>query len=205
MNDFTIFVVDDDEKIRVALKRLLASFGYRVLCFPSAEAFLEQHDPSLPGCLVLDVVMPGIHGLKLQEQLSAIHCHREIVFLTAQGTIPDSVQAMKAGASDFLTKPVDRDTLLRAISAAITRDTEVRHRLEERLSIEKRLQRLTPREREVMQHVVRGQLNKQIASDLRASEKTIKIHRARGMEKMEADSVATLVHLCALAESTSSA
>jgi FixJ family two-component response regulator len=166
MSRYTIFVVDDDAGVRKALSRLLSSSGFEVRSFASPWEFLRHHDPAAPGCVVLDLAMPGLNGLELQNALRASGCERFIVFLSAHGDIPSSVQAMKAGAVDFLTKPVDRGDLLRAIGIAIERDSKSRTIQEGQRRTEERLATLTPREREVLQHVVAGQLNKQIAADL---------------------------------------
>jgi FixJ family two-component response regulator len=190
-----VFVVDDDPAVLKGLSRLLRSAGLTVAAFVSPRAFLGQHEPTLPGCLVLDMAMPGLNGLELQQALAAKGSVRQIVFLTGQGNIQTSVQAMKQGAVDFLTKPVNDDDLLKAVRAAIEKDRLQRQTLGEAAVIQQRLAKLTPRERQVMEHVVSGQLNKQIAADLGIVEKTIKIHRARVMEKMNVQSLAELVRL----------
>ena len=163
--------------------------------FPSPAAFLEQHDPATPGCLVLDVALPGLDGLELQQALAASGCARPIVFITGRGDIPTSVRAMKSGAVDFLTKPVDDEELLAAVRNAIEMDRRARVAQVELDALGQRLASLTPREREVLAHVVAGRLNKQIAADLGTVEKTIKVHRARVMEKMAARSLADLVRI----------
>ena len=155
----------------------------------------DRHDPNAPGCLVLDVAMPGLNGLELQQALIAGGHELAIVFLTGHGDIPMSVQAMKRGAVDFLTKPVNDDDLLNAVRVAIEKDRLQREERAEVADIQQRLATLTPREREVLQHLITGQLNKQIAADLGTVEKTIKVHRARVLEKMQVHSVAELVHL----------
>lgn len=197
MNDISplVFVVDDDPDVLKSLARVLRSAGLEVAPFSSPADFLEQHDPRAPGCLVLDVAMPGLNGLELQEALRAKGSWIPIIFLTGRGDIPMSVQAMKRGALDFLTKPVDDERLLKAVGAAIEHDRTQRQSRAELDDIKERLATLTPREREVLDHVVTGQLNKQIALDLGTVEKTIKVHRARVMEKMKVNSVAELVHL----------
>jgi FixJ family two-component response regulator len=191
----TVFVVDDDVAVLRSLARLLRSAGLRVVTFSSPEEFRDGHDATVPGCLVLDVAMPGLNGLELQQALVAAGHERPIVFLTGHGDIPMSVQAMKLGAVDFLTKPVDDSDLLRAIQAAVERDGAERQVLAEVADIEQRLATLTPREREVLEHVIAGRLNKQTAADLGTVEKTIKVHRARVMNKMKVQSVAELVRL----------
>jgi len=192
----TIFIVDDDPAVLTGLSRLLRSAGLNVVTFISPEQFLDQHDPNAPGCLVLDVAMPGLNGLELQEALTKSGSMIPIIFLTGHGTVPASVKAMKSGALDFLSKPVDEKDLLGAIHIAIEKDEAARQTRAEIDEIQERLKTLTPREREVLTHVVTGQLNKQIAYDLGTVEKTIKVHRARVMEKMKVNSVAELVHLC---------
>jgi FixJ family two-component response regulator len=191
----TVFVVDDDPAVLKGLSRVLRSARLNVATFSSPREFLEQHNPRASGCLVLDVAMPRLNGLELQEALTAKGSVIPIIFLTGRGDIPMSVQAMKGGASDFLTKPVDDEELLKAVHAALEKDRIERQRRAELDQIQERLATLTPREREVLTHVVSGQLNKQIATDLGTVEKTIKVHRARVMEKMKVNSVAELVRL----------
>jgi FixJ family two-component response regulator len=190
----TIFVVDDDESVRKGLVRLLKSAGYRPEGFASAEEFLDrwEEDPT-PGCVLLDIQMPGLDGLQLQQNLQSAGHPIPIIFITGHGDVPMSVKAMKAGAVDFLSKPFRDEDLLDAIQQAIRRDVQQRAVRAEREAFEKRYGTLTPREREVMAGVVGGLPNKQIASVLGASEKTIKIHRARVMEKMRVQSIADLV------------
>lgn len=197
MNDISpiVLVVDDDPDVLKSLGRVLRSAGLGVATFSSPSEFLEQHNPRAAGCLVLDVAMPGLNGLELQEALTANGSAMPIIFLTGRGDIPMSVQAMKGGASDFLTKPVHDEDLLKAVSAALEKDRIGRQGRAELDEIQERLATLTPREREVLNHVVSGQLNKQIANDLGTVEKTIKVHRARVMEKMKVNSVAELVRL----------
>ena len=191
----TVFVVDDDPAVLKSLSRLLRSARLDVVTFSSPREFLERHDPSAPGCLVLDVAMPGLNGLELQEALTAKGSELPIIFLTGHGDIPMSVQAMKRGAVDFLTKPVNDEDLLKAIHVAIEKDRLQRQTRAEVAEIQQRLATLTPREREVMEHVISGQLNKQTAAELGTVEKTIKVHRALVMEKMKVQSVAELVRL----------
>jgi FixJ family two-component response regulator len=191
----TVFVVDDDTAVLKSLSRLLRSAGLAAATFSSPRDFLDRHDPNTPGCLVLDVAMPGLNGLELQQALMARGQELAIIFLTGHGDIPMSVKAMKQGAVDFLTKPVDHADLLKAIRVAIEKDRLQRQADAEVTEIQQRLATLTPREREVMHHVISGHLNKQTAADLGTVEKTIKVHRARVMEKMKVHSVAELVHL----------
>jgi FixJ family two-component response regulator len=190
-----VFIVDDDPAVLKSLARLLRAAGVKAATFGSSEEFLERFDPAAPACLVLDIAMPGLNGMALQEALKAKGFTIPIIFLTGQGDIPTSVQAMKRGAQDFLTKPVNADDLLAAVSAALDKDRGSRRARAELDDILERLATLTPREREVLEHVVAGQLNKQTAADLGTVEKTIKVHRARVMEKMKAQSVAELVRL----------
>jgi FixJ family two-component response regulator len=190
-----VYVVDDDAGVRKSLKRLLQASDFDVLCFASAPEYLKVDDRSRVGCLLLDVAMPGISGLELQEALVASGNERAIVFLTGHGDIPKSVQAMKAGAVDFLTKPIDDAKLLAAVRLAVEKDTRARELRAQRASVEQRIATLTHREREVLEHVLSGQLNKQIAADLGTVEKTIKVHRARVMAKIGVTSVAELVRL----------
>jgi FixJ family two-component response regulator len=193
--DATVFLVDDDPAVLKALTRLLHAAGFAAQSFNSPEAFLMHHDPAEPGCVVLDICMPHLGGLALQRALTASGCERFIVFITGHGDIPTSVQAMKEGAVDFLVKPFHDEDLLAAVRCAIDRDRSARKERAWLLSIHRCLATLTPREREVLHHVVAGRLNKQIAADLGTVEKTIKVHRARVMEKMGAASLADLVRL----------
>jgi FixJ family two-component response regulator len=188
-----ILVVDDDREIRIALQDLFESVGLDALCFASTGELLEAKLPKRPGCLVLDIRMPGSSGLDLQQQLVALEDARPVVFLTGHGDIPMSVQAMKAGAVDFLTKPVRDQALLDAVSAAVERDiAETARARAVKLQVE-RFATLTPRERQVMREVAYGRLNKQIAFDLGISEITVKLHRSNMMKKMRALSVGELV------------
>lgn len=192
---FTIFVVDDDAGVLKALARLLGARGYDVRSYTSPREFLAHHDATVPGCAVLDVSMPGLDGLELQRALSAEGSHRPVVFITGKGDIPTSVRAMKAGAVDFLTKPVSDKELLGAIARAESADDESRKIRIELASIQTKINTLTPREREVLTHVVAGRLNKQIAGDLGTVEKTIKVHRSRMMAKLGVRTVADLVRM----------
>ena len=199
-SDATVFVVDDDMAVRRSLARLLRSAGLNVETFPSAREFLDRLPSAPAGCIVLDVRMPGMTGPELFDQMAGKGLSLPVVFLTGHGDVPTSVRAMKKGAVDFLLKPVDDEVLLQAIRQAVARHVSRQAREQERQSIEGRLRRLSAREREVMEYVVRGDLNKQIAADLGISEKTVKVHRGRVMAKMEAGSVAELVRLCEAAD-----
>jgi FixJ family two-component response regulator len=191
----TVFVVDDYAPVRSSISRLLRAAGFAVAAFGSAEEFLAQYNPHIPGCLVLDLAMPAVNGLELQRILAETGSVLPIIFLTSHGDISKSVQAMKHGASDFLTKPVNDEDLLAAIRVAIEKDRAVRREQTEVSEIRARLATLTPREREVLEYVVAGKLNKQIAGDLGTVEQTIKVHRAHVMQKMRVQSVAELVRL----------
>jgi FixJ family two-component response regulator len=193
----TVFLVDDDDSVRRALTRLIKSAGYAVQAFASARDFLEywRITNEGPACLVLDVRMPGLSGLDLQHELLASNTLLPIIFITGHGDIPMSVKAMKEGAVDFLPKPVKDKDLLNAIEQALARADHDLREQKELEYVQKRLKTLTPREREVMSLVVRGLLNKQIAFELGTVEKTVKVHRARVMEKMEVQSLADLVRL----------
>jgi FixJ family two-component response regulator len=190
-----VFVVDDDLSIREGLKSLLGSIGLRVETFASAQEFSSRPRPDAPACIVLDVRLPGLSGLDLQRELARTGAPIPIVFLTGHGDVPMSVQAMKAGAVEFLTKPFREQELLDAIQEAIERDRVGRHRRAERGELRRHYDALTPREREVMALVVAGLLNKQIGAELGTSEITVKVHRAQVMKKMQADSLAELVKI----------
>lgn len=188
-----VFIVDDDPSVRQALSRLVRSSGYRAESFESGRAFLAAADLTVcPACLLLDLQLPDLNGLEIQRTLNAA---LPIIFITGHGDIGTTVDAMKAGAADFLPKPVCGTVLLDAIGRALERSAQMGERRRELASLQARVDRLTPREREVMALVVTGRLNKQVADDLGIAEKTIKIHRARVMEKMEAASLADLVRL----------
>jgi FixJ family two-component response regulator len=190
-----VFVVDDNLSIRKSLTRLLGSAGYLVEAFASAREFLARPPYPGPCCLVLDVRMPGLTGIQLQEMLAATGRRLSIVFVTGHADVPTSVKAMKAGAVDLLTKPVDVEDLIPAIQRAVTRDGHDRATEVRRTEIQRRVGTLTPREIEVFARVVTGMQNKQIAAALGIVEKTVKVHRARAMEKIRAGSVAELVRL----------
>ncbi len=192
----TVFLVDDDASVRRALARLIKSAGHDVQTFASAREFLGTKIGSEEaGCLVLDVRMPGLNGIDLQRELETMKRNLPIVFITGHGDIPMSVKAMRAGAVDFLTKPVKDKALLGAVELALARAARERKDFEEKKQLHARFERLTPREQEVMALVVTGMLNKQIAHELGTVEKTIKVHRARVMDKMGAASLAELVRL----------
>src|SRR5262245_23506917 len=192
---FTAFLVDDDAGVLKALSRLLRAAGYDTRAYSSPNDFLADHDPSIPGCAVLDLTMPELDGLELQEKLAEQASGRPIIFLSGKADVPSSVQAMKAGAVDFLVKPVEREVLLAAVARANEQDAKLRRERADRQVIERKLASLTPREREVLEHVAAGKLNKQIAAALGTVEKTVKVHRGRMMEKLGVRSVAELVRL----------
>ena len=195
----TVYIVDDDPDVCRAVGRLVRGAGYEVREFNSAREFLVAHEPEPPGCLLLDLSMPDVDGLQLQQNLVAAGCLRPIVFLTANGDIHNTVRAMKAGAVNFLTKPVDRDELVAALAEALARDAAGRAAWETRNTIIGRIATLTPRERQVFEKVVAGRLNKQIAAELGTVEKTIKVHRARVMQKLHATSLIQLIEIAKLA------
>lgn len=190
-----VYVVDDDPSVRVAMERLLKSVGLTVETFASAREFLDQAAPEWSGCLIVDLRMPGMGGLDLQDQLSASQVSLPVIFLTGYGTVPASVRAMKAGAVDFLEKPVDDQTLLDAVHKALERDREAWRNQAKMQALHQRLAALTPREYEVLTFIISGRLNKQAAAELGTTEKTIKVHRARIMEKLQCASLAELVRL----------
>jgi RNA polymerase sigma factor (sigma-70 family) len=191
-----VYVVDDDSSVRRAIKRLLESVGLQVELFGSAQEFVTgKTRPNVPSCLVLDIRLPGISGLDFQHKLAKANIHIPIIFITGHGDIPMSVRAMKAGAVEFLTKPFRDQDLLDAIQLALEKD-RARRQLEAKIAVlQERFESLTPREREVVDRVVRGMLNKQIAAELGTAENTVKVHRSRAMEKMQAQSLAELVRM----------
>jgi FixJ family two-component response regulator len=190
-----VYVVDDDESVLRALARLIRSAGYEVISFSSADQFLQQKPADSPSCLVLDINMPGLTGMDLQDALVSAGHRLPIIFITGYADVPVTVKAMKRGAIDFLLKPFQDEDLLAVIHQGIEKDILQRKEAEERREIENRKNMLTPREREVFEMVITGMLNKQIAAELGTSEKTIKVHRGRVMEKMKANSLAELVQL----------
>ena len=194
-DDAIVYVVDDDASVRKALARLIGSVGLTVRTFGSAQEFLDEDRPDRAACLILDVRMPGLSGLDLQERLSGTRRPIPIIFISGHANVPTSVRAMKAGAVEFLEKPFDEQKLLDAIRQGLERSSRERATKKERSGIRRRVDTLTPREREVFSLVVTGMLNKQIGSALGTSEKTIKVHRARVMKKMKAGSLAELVRL----------
>lgn len=191
----TVYVVDDEPDTLKAIERLLGAAGFSVRTFPSPEQFLAQHDDTTPGCIVLDLALPGLNGLELQQALQALGSALPVVFLTGRGDIAASVRAMKLGAADFLTKPVDADELIAAVDAALERNREQRADRAEKHRVASRLAGLTTREREVFELIAQGRLNKQIAAECGTVEKTIKFHRANLMRKLGVRTVAELVRL----------
>ena len=197
MNDASqiVFLIDDEPSVLKALARVIGATGFRTASFSSPQSFLEQYEPAARGCIVLDVSMPGFTGLELQQALIEKNCSLPIVFLTGRGDIPTSVRAMKHGAVDFLTKPVDDNDLIAAVDRALAREATDHVRRAQITELQMRFSTLTSREQEVLGHVIAGRLNKQIAAVLGTTEKTVKVHRARVMEKMQAQSLAELVRL----------
>jgi len=190
-----VHVVDDDASWRKSVARLLSAAGYRVELYASAENFLQNADTGAPGCILLDVRMPGLTGLQLQQRMAEMRHALPIVFLSGHGDIPTSVLAIKAGAGDFLTKPVDAEVLLRAVEQAIAGDRDERARRGQLDALNSRVSALTPTERKVFDLVVRGRLNKQISAELGTAERTIKWHRHNIMQKLQLESLAELVSL----------
>jgi FixJ family two-component response regulator len=195
----TVFIIDDNPSARRGLSRLVCAAGMSAEAYGSAQAFLERKHYDGPGCILLDVQMPGLNGLELQEELVKTDYSLPIIFVSGHGDVPMTARAMKNGAVDFLTKPVDRDDLLKAIYESLAMDRENRKALSSKAKFRERLATLTPREYEVMTFVIAGMLNKQIAYELEIAEDTVKIHRGRMMRKMNVESVAELVRLTELA------
>ena len=191
-----VYVIDDDADVRKGLTRLLRSAGWDVECFAAAQDFLDTSSYDGLGCILLDVSMPLMSGPELHDELRARGCSLPVIYLTGHGTVSIGVNAMRQGAFDFLEKPVDGDALLAVVDAAIARRVQACREESELNDIRSRLTQLSPREREVLDHVIEGRLNKQIAADLEIGVKTVKVHRGRVMSKMKVRSVAQLVHLC---------
>lgn len=200
--DQFVYIVDDDEALRDSLVWLLESSGYRVLAYDSAEEFLQVYVPAMTGCLVLDVRMPGMSGLELFEELRARHCTLPVIFITGHGDVPMAVSAVKKGAVDFIEKPFSERDMLQLIAESLAAEQENRGRRQLEADTARRLAHLTQREREVLDLIIAGKLNKQIADVLGISIKTVEVHRARVMEKMEAQSLAELVQNVLAAETS---
>ncbi|NNE42790.1 MAG: response regulator transcription factor [Gemmatimonadetes bacterium] len=195
MNEPTVYIVDDDDAIRESLDLLIRSAGLKTASFPTAQQFLDGHDPERPGCVVLDLRMPGINGLELQERMVADKSCLSIIFVTGHGDVPAAVSALRSGAIDFIQKPFDDQELLDRIQEALEANRGALAARSDGRTLGERLDRLTPREREVMGRIVSGQANKAVAYDLELSERTVEIHRSRVMKKMEAESLAQLVQM----------
>ena len=199
----TVFVVDDDQEVREALQLLMESVGLSVETFPSAQAYLDQFDAQRSGCLVLDIRMPGMSGLELQARLNAEDIYPAIIIITGHGDVPMAVRAVQAGAVDFIEKPFNDQYLLDSVHRALEHDSSQRGEASHLADIQVRMQRLTPREREVMQRVVAGHRNKVIAMDLGIGQSTVEVHRARVMEKMEAETLSDLMRMMFIVEERS--
>lgn len=195
MSDETIFLVDDDPDVLDAVSFLLSTSGYRLATFDAADTLLDRLTPGEPGCLVLDVCLPRMNGLEIQETLAERGIHMPIIFITGHGDIPMAVRAVNNGALDFLEKPFDDNQLIELVDKGLARDRERRAQEEQRASIEAALDSLTPREREVMEEILRGKLNKIIAADLDMSVRTVEVHRARVLEKLGARNGSDMVRL----------
>jgi FixJ family two-component response regulator len=188
----TVHVVDDDEAIRKATTRLLTAAGFMVCAYPSGDRLLAELPPDAPGCIILDVCMPGLNGLDLQLALGDREDRLPIIFLTGHAEVPDTVRAIRGGAVDFLTKPIAPAALLEAVERALAQDARDRAAREHQRRLRARYERLTERERQVFERLIGGQLNKQVAADLQITERTIKLHRARILQKLDVDSMASL-------------
>lgn len=191
--DQLVHIIDDDDALRDSLEWLLESTGLKVASYPSAEAFLEAYSAAMRGCLVLDIRMPGMSGLELHEKLNAMHATLPVIFITGHGDVPMAVSALKKGAFDFIEKPFHDQDMLNLISQCLARERSERQQRQQGAEAHRRIEALTPREREVLELIVAGRLNKQIADELGISIKTVEVHRARVMEKMGANSLAELV------------
>ena len=191
----TVHVVDDDEAIRKATTRLLTAAGFMVCAYPSGDRLLAELPPDAPGCIILDVCMPGLNGLDLQLALGDREDRLPIIFLTGHAEVPDTVRAIRGGAVDFLTKPIAPAALLEAVERALAQDARDRAAREHQRRLRARYERLTERERQVFERLISGQLNKQVAADLQITERTIKLHRARILQKLNVDSMAGLARL----------
>ncbi len=199
-NDQTVFVVDDEPDVRTSLGMLIKSVGLKPEIYETPQAYLEAYDPDRSGCLVLDMRMPGMSGLHLQEKLASMGPHPPIIMISGHGQIPNAVQALQGGAVDFLQKPIDDQVLLDRIQQALKLDTENRKNHAVGHELQKRYATLTPRERQVMRGVIDGKLNKIIAAEFNVSTRTVEIHRANLMEKMQAKSLSALVQMSANVE-----
>lgn len=190
-----VFIVDDEEAVRDSLALLLRSVYLPTRCFADGQSFLDHYDPALPGCAVMDVRMPRLGGLELQQELNRRGCTLPVIFITGHGDVPMAVEAMRAGALDFLQKPFNDEDLIRRVQRALEQDARERELLQQRDELRRRLDTLTPREREIIERIVAGESNKLIAIELSLSERTVELHRARIMQKMEARNLAQLVQM----------
>ncbi len=202
MSNAVVYAIDDDRAVRESLGLLMKSMGLSARLFDSAQDFLDAYHPDMHGCIVLDIRMPGLSGIELHRQLIDLHCTMPVIFVTGHGDVPMAVEAMQNGAFDFIQKPFRDQELLDRINQALTWDDEHRFEEERKRGVQERYDTLTPREREVMDCVVRGLANKVIAMDLDLSQRTVEIHRARVMEKMDARSLADLVRMSLLIQPT---
>ena len=198
----SVFIVDDDQEVRHALQLLMESVGLQVECFESAQSYLDQFNPEKPGCLVLDVRMPGMGGLDLQARLADERLCPPIIIVTGHGDVPMAVRAVQAGAMNFIEKPFNDQALLDSVYRAIEKDAQQRGHVSRLAEIESRFEKLTPRERDVLEQIVAGKRNKLIAADLGVSQSTVEAHRAKVMEKMEADSLSELMRMMLSLESS---